>query len=138
MPVAVQCGSFCLSQDEVDGLWRAVREQQEIRDDVVTVRCVSQAEIRALNKRYRGKDKSTNVLTFSYEGEHDVALCLTVARGEAIAQSEDERDYVAWLVVHAFLHIAGLDHEANTEAAQKMSRAERKILVSRGFRVSGR
>lgn len=114
-------------------LWQAARAYRQFPDDRVNVRVVSTEEIRKLNKKYRGKDKATNVLTFSYDKEHDIALCLDVAEREAEEKRVGERDYVAWLLVHAFLHATGLDHERSEEEAREMEQAERDILTRAGY-----
>lgn len=113
-------------------LWQATRTYRDFPDDQVNVRVVSENEIRELNKKYRGKDKSTNVLTFNYDGEHDIAVCLEVAQREAKEKGVSEWDYVAWLLVHAFLHATGMDHEKSEEEAREMEQAEREILTKAG------
>ncbi|MFH1354053.1 MAG: rRNA maturation RNase YbeY [bacterium] len=132
MPVTIQCREFSLTGEEAEKLWLKVVVLCGCPDEIVTVRCVGEREIKRLNKRYRGKDKVTNVLTFSYQneprkasprGEHDVAICLSVVA---------EKD-VAWLLVHAFLHVAGMDHEKSAEEAKKMEQAEAAVLKDRGF-----
>lgn len=116
-------------------MWEATRRYRNWPDDQVNVRVVSEDEIHALNKKYRGKDYVTNILTFSYDHEHDVAVCLEVARQEAKERRVSERDYVAWLLVHAFLHATGMDHERSEEEARSMEKAEREILEQAGFPV---
>lgn len=144
MPVALQCDDFCLSEGGVARLWEETCVYREYTDDEVTVRCVDKREITRLNKRYRKKDAATNVLTFSYNseprkasprGEHDIALCLSVAGEEAKARGVLLKDYVAWLLVHAFLHATGMDHECSPDAARAMELAERTVLQRSGFGV---
>ena len=59
------------------------------RDLRVTLRFVDGHESRALNRRYRGRDRATNVLTFVYDDgaplEGDIVLCASVIRREARA-----------------------------------------------------
>lgn len=114
-------------------LWQAVRAYRNFPDHQVNVRVVSETEIRELNKKYRGKDYSTNVLTFSYGPEHDIAVCLDMAQREASERGVEERDYVAWLLVHAFLHATGMDHTRSKEEARSMEKAEAEILTQAGF-----
>ena len=158
MPITIQCNEFLLTADEVARLWQETIALREHADDQVTVRCVSEDEIRELNKTYRQKDEPTNVLTFSYpqqgigaprssesevgsssdehEAEsatHDVALCLTVAEREAKQRGAQLRDYLALLLTHAFLHATGLDHEESEAAAAAVAQAERAILQASGF-----
>lgn len=133
MPVLLRCDRFVLSKDEVEKLWVETILLRKYADDRVNVKCVSEQAIRTLNQEYRSKDEATNVLTFSYDGEHDIALCLEVAKQEAKERDVDLRDYVAWLLVHAFLHATGLDHEESEAEELDMKKAEHEILAKDGF-----
>lgn len=134
MPVNFQCPGAGVAEDDVNALWNSVRRMLNIEDDTVNVRCVSEDEIAGLNKQYRGKDKPTNVLTFSYgEGEHDVAISRDVVRRESVDAVIDEKDYLVWVLVHAFLHTAGLDHEKSAEEAERTALLEEKILLENGY-----
>lgn len=143
MPISLQCDThFPVSEKDARLLWSSTVRFQHCSDDVVTVRCVSSVEIQRLNRQYRNKDAPTNVLTFTYPAssgdgsqEHDIALCLTVAKREAHDRHTAVHDYVALLLVHAFLHAAGLDHESSSDAAQRYAHAEREILSDAGFRA---
>lgn len=135
MPVDFVCPGAPVTDGEVEGLWRTVVDVAGFTDDDVAVRCVGEGEIRELNGRYRGKDKATNVLTFSYgKGEHDVAVCLEVANKESEELGLSRKDYFAWLLTHAFLHAVGLDHEKSEEEARRMAQAEGEILERNGFK----
>lgn len=87
----------------------------------LTVRIVGEAEGRALNRDYRGRDYATNVLTFDYLREPvlhaDLVLCAPVVEREAIDQGLNVRDHYAHLLVHGALHALGWDHEEAAEAA---------------------
>ncbi len=136
MSVTVQCkeGTLPLTNAEVQQLWLATTAKRQVTDNPVTVRCVSEQEMVELNVTYRKQSSPTNVLTFSYEDEHDVALCLAVAQREASDRGVDLRDYVALLVVHAFVHATGLDHEHSTQAAEKVVAMEKDILNAAGYK----
>lgn len=124
----------------MERLWTETRQRRDWDDEAVNITCVSEDEVRTLNRNYRLKDAPTNVLTFSYpaavagqRGEHDIALCLPVAEREAKERGIALRDYVALLLVHAFLHATGLDHEQSPEAEAQMTQAEQEILSASGF-----
>ena len=118
------------------------------RDAQVTVRLVGEDEGRSLNRDYRGKDYATNVLTFAYaEGEAlpglpeaggdvplagDLVLCVPVVVREAAAQGKTLEAHFAHLVVHGMLHLQGLDHENEVEAAE-MEALETSILRALGY-----
>jgi probable rRNA maturation factor len=100
------------------------------------VRVVGAAESRRLNARYRGKDKPTNVLSFSpppYAGTlGDLVICAQVVRSEAREQGKLLRAHWAHLVVHGALHLIGYDHEREAEA-KRMERREVAVLRRLGF-----
>lgn len=105
----------------------------------LTIRIVDQPESHELNHRYRGKDKSTNVLSFPYDGEvldvpvlGDIVICAPVVQREARDQHKDPRAHWAHMVVHGCLHLLGYDHVRDGEA-EVMEARERKILAALGF-----
>jgi probable rRNA maturation factor len=97
------------------------------------------AEMRVLNRTWRGKDAATNVLSFpAGEGAGEpgylgdiVLACETIfneAREEGIALA----DHVAHIVVHGVLHLLGFDHADDVEA-ERMENLERAALASLGI-----
>lgn len=125
--------NFPLHLEEVEQLWRETKRVRNFPDEAVNIKCVSEEDVRTLNKQYRHKDALTNVLTFSYDNEHDIALCLPVAEQEAKERGVELRDYVALLLVHAFLHVTGMDHERSEEEARRTKYEEQNILAEAGF-----
>ena len=101
----------------------------------ITVRVVDEAEGRALNRDYRGKDKPTNVLTFDYSTQPvvvaDLILCAPVVEQEAQQQGRSLAHHYAHLLVHGALHAQGWDHEDEDEAAD-MESLEAFILATLG------
>lgn len=91
--------------------------------------------VQELNKNYRDKDKPTNVLSFPGEGFMlgDVILAYETTSGEAKAQKMAFEDHVLHLVVHGVLHLLGLDHE-NDEEAAIMEAMEIRILERLGVK----
>ena len=98
------------------------------------------AQIRVLNRMYRGKDRPTDVLSFSQlEGEEfisggedtktlgDVVISVETAERQAAERAHSLEDELDVLLVHGVLHLLGYDDETEPEAAE-MRRHERKIL----------
>ena len=101
----------------------------------LTVRIVGSRESRALNRRFRGKDKPTNVLSFPYGGPGvlgDLVICAPVVNREAREQGKSPAAHWAHMVVHGVLHLRGFDHIRNAEARVMESR-ERAILARLSF-----
>ncbi len=102
----------------------------------ITIRIVGQAEGRALNRNYRGKDHATNVLTFVFRDappfEGDLALCAPVVAREAREQGKSIAAHYAHLVVHGVLHLQGYDHESDADASI-MEKRESQIVAGLGY-----
>ena len=105
-------------------------------DTEVTIRIVDEAEGRALNSTYRGKDYATNVLTFPLtETPHlmgDIIICAPVVVAEAAAQKKSIEAHFAHLTVHGVLHLHGYDHEIEAQA-ELMESLEITILQKLGY-----
>jgi probable rRNA maturation factor len=100
--------------------------------------------IRALNRRWRGIDRATNVLSFPAGTPKpekspgpgvlgDIALCPSIARREANRASLEFRPYISLLLVHGLLHLMGFDHDDDLDA-ERMEAEERRILRSISIR----
>jgi probable rRNA maturation factor len=105
-------------------------------DTEVTIRIVDEAEGRALNLAYRGKDYATNVLTFPLTEEPhlmgDIIICAPVVAAEANTQHKSLEAHYAHLTVHGVLHLHGYDHEIDEQAAL-MESIEVTTLINLGY-----
>ncbi len=103
----------------------------------ITVRIVDEAEGRALNQSYRGRDYATNVLTFDYAKGPvviaDLVLCAPVVAREAKALGKTWAQHYAHLLVHGTLHAQGWDHETSEADAVAMEARETQILAGLGI-----
>lgn len=108
------------------------------------------AEVRRLNRRYRGKDKTTDVLAFPLrEGKAlkpglpgagalgDVVISVPQARRQARAAGKDAVEEMAMLLTHGILHLLGHDH-ATKRQEKRMFGLQDKILRKLVRRPSGR
>lgn len=106
----------------------------------LSIRIVDAREGRALNRKYRGKDYATNVLSFPAELPRGVAspllgdlvICAPVVMREAREQGKSPRDHHAHLTVHGVLHLLGFDHQ-NARDAVRMESLETRILATLGI-----
>ncbi|WP_413734714.1 rRNA maturation RNase YbeY [Sodalis sp. RH21] len=106
----------------------------------VTIRLVDEAESHELNLTYRGKDKSTNVLSFPFEAPPqvelpllgDLVICRQVVEREAAEQAVALEAHWAHMVVHGCLHLLGYDHILDDEA-EEMEALEAEIMQSLGY-----
>ena len=102
----------------------------------LSIALVDDDAIAELNARHRGKDRPTDVLSFSLvEGEHadrrgallgDVVIGIETAARQARARHRSLDEEVARLLVHGTLHLLGHDHEEDEEA-RAMRAEERRV-----------
>ena len=96
--------------------------------------------MRALNARWRGQDKPTNVLSFPAAGAEklaesaalgDIAVAFETLAREAEAADVPLADHYRHLIAHGFLHLIGYDHQTDEEA-ERMEALETRILARLG------
>lgn len=98
----------------------------------------SDAEVQALNHRFRQKNKPTNVLSFPARdlADHsrlgDIVLARQTIAGEASDLSLPTAHHLQHLVVHGLLHLLGFDHETDTDA-EVMEAIETRVLGRLGI-----
>jgi len=96
-------------------------------------------EIRELNKRFRGIDKATDVLSFPMEDERllgDIAISMDKVRVQAAEAGITEEMELARLCHHGLLHLLGYEHIHGGRQAGKMRRREDELfaaLEAKGF-----
>ncbi|MEW8470380.1 MAG: rRNA maturation RNase YbeY [Candidatus Thiodiazotropha sp.] len=106
----------------------------------LVIRLVDEAESRRLNRDYRDRDGSTNVLSFPFEAPPeaplpllgDLVICVQVVAREAAEQGKEPHAHWAHMVIHGVLHLLGYDHQDDAET-QQMERLEREILRALDF-----
>ena len=109
------------------------------RNAELSVILTSDRAIRTLNRRWRGRDKPTNVLSFPAPApargapRHlgDIVLSYETVAREARAEGKRLDHHIAHLALHGFLHLLGYDHESHGQA-ETMERRERRILARLG------
>ena len=106
----------------------------------INVQIVNSETIRSLNKQYRGKDKSTNVLSFPCDLPDwiesdlvgDIVLCPAVIRYEAEEFNKTIDSRWAHMLIHGTLHLLGMTHD-EAQQQTKMETMEQKIMDELGY-----
>lgn len=141
-----------------DDAWRALGEIEAVvlsaaaalcslRADLIegnaaaTVMLADDAHMTALNSTFRGKPKTTNVLSFPAgalnagdgEARHlgDIILARETVEREAREQDIPVQHHVQHLTVHGILHLVGFDHETDEDATE-MEGVETSVLAALG------
>lgn len=113
----------------------------QVSDSELLIRIVSIKEITSLNKKYRAKDKKTNVLAFvsdlpeeiEYKVLGDVVICADVVEEEALTSGKSFINHIIHLSLHGLLHLLGYDHIEDLEA-EKMQELEIELLQIVGIK----
>ena len=117
----------------------------------VSVTFTDNEGIRELNRKFRGMDKPTDVLSFplfDYEGEceeppvdemisnlGDIVISLERAQEQAEEYGHGFKREVAFLTVHSMLHLLGYDHEKSEEEDREMRSKQTEIMRIMGLEV---
>jgi probable rRNA maturation factor len=136
-------GLGALTEDALLPAWTTIRGRSRAVP-IVSVLFTGDAAIRRLNRRFRGKDKATNVLSFQSWDDiadlpsgpvaiGDIVLALETAMREADERGVSLREHATYLLIHGFLHLCGYDHETDSDAAA-MEGLEARILKKLGCR----
>ena len=138
--VQIACGDWDAA-DDPDQICRAavaaaIAEADPPNLGEIGILLADDARLRELNHRFRGIDQPTNVLAFTGSPDGgslgDIAIAFETAAGEAAAHGKPFAAHLAHLVVHGTLHLLGLDHATEAEAAV-MEGQERRALARLGI-----
>ena len=109
-----------------------------VRGRAITCLIANDAEVRRLNRFFRGKDRATDVLSFPPAAPNglagDIAISIDRARIQAAERGHSLADELRILMLHGALHLAGMDHESDSgEMARAESRWRKRLGLPRGL-----
>jgi len=145
MPVHLQSHVRCVTFDQarLERLARAILSDVGETSAELGIMLVGDQRMRGLNRRYRGKDRTTDVLAFAMRKAFtlhalrltpdmlgDVVISVPTAWRQAKEARRSLDEELAWLLVHGILHLCGYDHARSEREARRMHRRERMILRS--------
>lgn len=102
-------------------------ENKELED--LSIAFVSTQEIKKANKKYRNKNKATDVLSFE-KGKNfkedflEVIICPEVVREKTRTSGSGLRRNLGKVLIHGILHALGYDHEKSKKEAERMESKE--------------
>jgi probable rRNA maturation factor len=110
-------------------------------DKEISLSFVDDENIKRLNKQYLGKDKATNILSFSLrEGEYsninpqilgDIIISVETAQRDAIKENLTVTQELEFLIIHGILHLLGYNHENTTKKeTNKMQQKEKDLFTA--------
>jgi probable rRNA maturation factor len=111
----------------------AIVKIHETENKTAAIAFVSDRKMRALNKEFRGKDKTTDVLSFPFEADEfdieqaflgDIVISLEQAQRQSAENDLPLETEIKQLILHGILHLCGYDHETDDG---KMNRRELEL-----------
>ena len=130
--------SYCLDKNLENKLIKAFEylcSKEKISNSSINFRILNDIEMTELNKKFRKKNKSTNVLSFTNEDISksltgnlgDIAVSYEYLEEESKQLNKNFDDHIIHMLIHGVYHILGLDHENDT-TANKMENKEIELL----------
>ncbi|MFH1894334.1 MAG: rRNA maturation RNase YbeY [Patescibacteria group bacterium] len=122
-----------LTRKKIDGKFlkevvkKILREEKNNLD--ISIALVNPSEIKNLNKKYRKKDKPTDVLSFTYKDSlgrspagkaGEIVICPQIIKENAERFGESFKKEMARVLIHGILHILGYDHKKDGAKVKKM------------------
>jgi probable rRNA maturation factor len=112
-----------VTQAQIQRFVRQAQTLAKVQGDVDVLISGNQ-RLRQLNRRFRRKDKPTDVLSFPRPSGGDIAISAQIARDNACLYGHSVADELKVLVLHGMLHLAGYDHETDNG---RMARVESRL-----------
>ena len=125
---------------------------EKIKDDILgkkyslSIALVDEKTSKEINKKYRNKNKPTNILSFPFsKNTGEIILCPTVIKNEVKIKKFNKTypELLGFLVIHGMLHLEGMEHRSRMEEAENkydqkyFGRHRRRLLhdANRGRRI---
>ena len=103
------------SQREISAFARKVLHTLDAldRSQEISIAFVDDAAMKDLNRKFRHKNKTTDVLTFPSEDGFEIVISVDQARRQAATEKHSLATEVRYLLLHGILHGLGHDHETD-------------------------
>lgn len=117
--------NFAVDKTFFTGVAKKVLKGENKEKENVSVAFVSATEIQKLNKKYRKKDKPTDVLSFERVSDFkeecsEVVICPSIVRDQSKDSLLPLKKELAKMVIHGILHNFGYDHEISKAEEERM------------------
>src|SRR4030042_4534546 len=81
----------------------------------LSVVLVNPAKIKELNRKYRKKNRATDVLSFPYDDSGEIVICLKEVNYNAKKFCSSFKTELARVLIHSVLHLLGYDHQSQKQ-----------------------
>jgi len=119
---------FKVDKKLLESIVRKVLKGEKIKKNI-EVAFVKKKEIKALNKKYRRKDKATDVLSFGTVDDvlPQIVICIEIVKKNAKEDNIPFKQELSKVLIHGILHLMGMNH-VKTKEAEEMLQKQNKYL----------
>lgn len=107
-----------VDEEFLKGVAKKVLKGEDRKEVGLSIVFVGQGKMRKLNKKYRGKNKVTDVLSFG-QGLNEIVICLREIKKNAKRYNSTFKKELARVLIHAILHLLGYEHGEKMEEKQE-------------------
>lgn len=126
---------------KMNDAFKLICDEEEIKECSINLKIMSDKSMQKLNKNYRSKNTSTNVLSFTNEDISktitgnlgDIAISYEFVKRESVELDIEFHDHMIHMLIHGVYHILGFDHN-NNKMAEVMENKEIKLLKKLNIR----
>jgi len=95
----------------------------------LSIALIGPNRMKKLNKRYRGKNRVTDVLAFPNQGLEEIVICLREVKKNAKKFNSTFKKELTKVLIHGVLHLLGYDHEKGEREREEMKKEENYYLL---------
>jgi len=106
---------------------KKVLKGEKKKESGLSIALVNSGEIKKLNKKYRKKNKITDVLSFD-NGLNEIVVCPQEIKKNAKKYNSTFKKELSRVLIHGILHLLGYEHEKTKIEAKKMEKKEEYYL----------
>lgn len=119
---------FKVDKKLLESIVRKVLKGEKVKKNI-EVAFVKEKEIKALNKKYRRKDKATDVLSFGTIDDllPQIVICIEIVKKNAKEDKIPFKQELSKVLIHGILHLVGMNH-IKTKEAEEMLQKQNKYL----------
>ena len=136
---------FKIERRKLRGTVSRILKFLDYTDKEISIVFTDDESIKILNQQYLGKNKTTNVISFSLrEGEYgdinpqilgDVVISLDTAQKDALKNNLSFEEEIDFLLIHGILHLLGYNHEnTSRDETIKMKQKEKELFNKINYR----
>jgi len=123
--------NFAVDKKVFSTVAKKVLKGENRETEAVSLAFVDKEEIRKVNKKFRKKNRATDVLSFLLNEKQclgEIIICPEVVKENAGKYGVSAKEEMLKVFVHGILHLCGYDHEKSKKEAEEMEKKQEKYL----------